>query len=448
VEKGQRRSFCDRVPAAISSFVVSLVRGVLASVAGISLAACSLLTSLDGLEATEEGGVAADSGGGVDASRGGVDASRGVDASGGVDATASDAIPFDDSATVNDSMIPPPVDSGACTADVQGDPGNCGACGHDCLGGSCASGACQPVTLAITHGSVGLAIDSTFVYWADNEAGAINKVSTALTHLGTPTAVVSGTHAQNVQGIATDGTYVYWTNKIAAGSVYRALPTGAGLTTIASNQSQPDWIASNGTTVAWTNQTGNQVMAAPVTSDGGSAPKQLNLTGENGTVPAGIAIDSANVYYAAKTTGGGLAESVPIAGGGPVSELGTATFVGIAADSNYVYWTGGSGNPSVYENTKAGTPTTEKTIAAGALICPLAITSDGANVYFLDQGTAACAAPGSDAGALYRIPIGNGGTLPPPLVGGLIDPQGIAVDGTAIYWVTGGPTGAVMKLAK
>ena len=214
------------------------------------------------------------------------------------------------------------------------------------------------------------------------------------------------------------------------------------------HQSQPDWIASNGTTVAWTNQTGNQVMAAPVTSDGGSAPTQLNLTGENGTVPAGIAIDSANVYYAAKTTGGGLAESVPLAGGGPVSELGTATFVGIATDSNYVYWTGGSGNPSVYQNTKAGTPTTEKTIAAGALICPLAITSDGANVYFIDQGTAACAPPGSDAGALYRIPIGNGGTLPPPLVGGLNDPQGIAVDGTAIYWVTGGPTGAVMKLAK
>jgi len=30
----------------------------------------------------------------------------------------------------------------------------------------------------------------------------------------------------------------------------------------------------------------------------------------------------------------------------------------------------------------------------------------------------------------------------------LNDPQGIAVDGTAIYWVTGGTTGAVMKLAK
>jgi hypothetical protein len=433
---------------------VSFVRAILAGVAGLSLAACSLITSLDGLEATGDGGEDQDSGG--------VDATT-------ADSTAPEATPFEDSATANDSTTPlddsatatdsttdsaaadsrpPPTDASACSADVEGDPDNCGSCGHYCLGGGCTSGACQPVTLALTHGSVGLAIDSTFIYWADSEAGAINKVSTALTHTGTPTPVVSGVDVRNVQGIATDGTYVYWTNKSAAGAVYRALPTGAGLTTLASNQSQPDWIASNGTTVAWTNQTGNQVMTAPVTSDGGVAPKQLNLTGEQGTVPAGIAIDSANVYYAAKTAGGGLAESVPLVGGGPVSELGAATFVGIAADSNYVYWTGGSANPSVYQNTKAGTPTTEKTIAAGALICPLAITSDGANVYFLDQGTIACAPPGTDGGALYRIPIGNGGALPAPLVRGLIDPQAIAVDGTAVYWVTGGPTGSVMKLAK
>jgi hypothetical protein len=34
------------------------------------------------------------------------------------------------------------------------------------------------------------------------------------------------------------------------------------------------------------------------------------------------------------------------------------------------------------------------------------------------------------------------------MAGGLVDPQGIAVDSTAIYWVTGGTVGAVMKLAK
>lgn len=414
-------------------------RAVLAGFAGSSLVACSLITSFSGLEASGRG----DGGGsGVDsAGQAGSDASTDT-------GSLADAGATSDMSTSNDSPAMMLVDTGgSCAADVYGDPSNCGACGHDCQGGACASGACGPVTLAVTHGSIGIAIDSTFVYWADNEAGAINKVSKSLTRLGTPTPVASGAAAQNVQGLASDGTYLYWTNKTASGQVHRALPTGAALTTIATGQAQPDWIASNGTTVAWTNQANNQVMAAPVTSDGGVAPRQLNASGELGTTPAGIAIDSANVYYASKLGGGGLAETVPL-GGGPVSELGTATYVGMAVDSSYVYWTGGFGNPSVYQNTKAGTTATEKTIAAGALTCPLAITSDGANVYFLDQGTSTCAPPGNDAGALYRIPIGNGGALPSPLVAGLNDPQGIAVDGTTVYWVTGGPTGAVMKLAK
>jgi len=32
-------------------------------------------------------------------------------------------------------------------ADVSTDPANCGACGHDCLGGDCLGGMCQPLVL-------------------------------------------------------------------------------------------------------------------------------------------------------------------------------------------------------------------------------------------------------------------------------------------------------------
>ncbi len=113
-----------------------------------------------------------------------------------------------------------------------------------------------------------------------------------------------------------------------------------------------------------------------------------------------------------------------------------------------MYWTGGSGNPVVYQNSKSGTPATVMAIASGALTCPLAVASDGVNVYFMDQGTTACGTPGNDAGALYRVPVGYVGALPAPLVTGLNDPQGLVVDPTAVYWVTGGTLGAVMKLAK
>jgi hypothetical protein len=191
-------------------------------------------------------------------------------------------------------------------------------------------------------------------------------------------------------------------------------------------------------------------MALPVSADGGVAPTQLNLLNENGTTPAGVVIDSLSsvVYYATKNTGGGLAEAVPV-DGGAVTELGTGTYVGIAQDANNVYWTGGSGVPVVYQMSKSGALGSQVAIATGtALICPLAVASDGSNVYFLDQGTSACSGSGSATGALYRVPVGNGGTLPAPLVTGLNDPQGLAVDGVSVYWVTGASPGAVMKLAK
>ena len=399
---------------------MSLLRVAWIASATLTLGACSLITSLSGLEGDANDGGAPK----VDAGFAGSDATAS-------DAKAADASSADASANARDASVladgstaPSDASPPECMADVVADPANCGACGHDCQGGSCTSGFCGPVTLAVTHGSVGIAIDSTFVYFADNDAGVLYKVSKSLTRTGVPTPVVSGTAAQSVQGIASDGTYVYWTNKTASGTVHRALPTGAALTTIASAQPQPDWIASNGTTVAWTNQTGNQVMSAPTDSDGGAAPTQLNLVGESGTVLAGIAMDPGNVYYAAKTAGGGLAERVPL-DGGPVSELGTPTYVSVAIDGVNAYWTGGAANPSVYQNIKTGAATTQTTIGAGALICPLGVVSDGTDVYFIDQGDPSCAFAAVDAsvgaGALYRIPVGHVGALPGPLVTGLTE---------------------------
>lgn len=352
------------------------------------------------------------------------------------------------------------VDTASCMADTGNDPMNCGACNHDCLGGMCTNGECQPVVLAATSGSVGIALDSTYVYWFNNTSGSsgIFKISKALTGKGTPSAVVSGASYTKVQGLAADGTYVYWTNKTATGSVQRVLPSGTGtsLTTLVTGQNQPDWIAVTvgGADVVWTNQGTNQIMSTPVGSMS-ATPTQLNTANELGTLPADIAIDSTTVYYATKTTGGGEAESVPLTGG-MVSQLGGATYVGITVDNDNVYWTGGFSNPIVSQNVKGGDPTSAQIIASGgSLTCPLHIVSDGNNVYFFDQGTTTAvtdAGPAgtivTGAGALYRIPVGNSAPLPAPMVSDLTDPQALAEDATALYWVTGGVSGFVMKLAK
>jgi hypothetical protein len=60
----------------------------------------------------------------------------------------------------------PPNDDSRC-ADTQVDPHNCGTCGHDCLGGACEAGACQPVVLVTVpySGVSSFAIDDASVYW-------------------------------------------------------------------------------------------------------------------------------------------------------------------------------------------------------------------------------------------------------------------------------------------
>jgi hypothetical protein len=85
--------------------------------------------------------------------------------------------------------------------------------------------------------------------------------------------------------------------------------------------------------------------------------------------------------------------------------------------------------------------------AGGTLTCPLHIVSDGAMVYFLDQGTDTTGVAVAGKGALYAVPVGNTAPLPPPLVKGMTNPQAMAIDNQAVYWVEVG-TSSVMKLAK
>src|SRR5262245_47307727 len=54
----------------------------------------------------------------------------------------------------------------ACTGvcvDLDKDPKNCGACGHDCYGSECQAALCQPVKLAAGQGPWFVAVDATNV---------------------------------------------------------------------------------------------------------------------------------------------------------------------------------------------------------------------------------------------------------------------------------------------
>ncbi len=68
--------------------------------------------------------------------------------------------------------------SSAVCGDIGTDSHNCGACGHDCAGGACSAGICQPVVLAAGLTRPGsMAIDDANVYWTEHSVGRVLSVA-------------------------------------------------------------------------------------------------------------------------------------------------------------------------------------------------------------------------------------------------------------------------------
>src|SRR5690349_7067990 len=67
---------------------------------------------------------------------------------GAIDGTTPDSSSSDGSQGTDGNV---PDDAGPCT-NVATNPKHCGACFHDCLGGQCVGGACQPIQLAVDDG--------------------------------------------------------------------------------------------------------------------------------------------------------------------------------------------------------------------------------------------------------------------------------------------------------
>ena len=245
---------------------------------------------------------------------------------------------------------------GSTCAILASNASHCGACNHDCLGGTCSASMCQPITLAtLTHDAYRLATDGTFVVFTVNAAsasgGGVYSVSVTGTNQ-TPTTI----HAQDYAGaVAMHGTSVYWV--ASNGNGFNTIMTGT-----AGQNGATDSTSTLGTASAWavegiTLNSGGTTLAylmfnssAKLAQVGSCPTSNLTSCSSTGTgvtelyAPSGPTTDDTSIFWSDVTAG--RIQKTPLAIGTVTNFVSNAqaTPGHIIYDSNYVYWSGdGSG---------------------------------------------------------------------------------------------------------
>jgi hypothetical protein len=342
---------------------------------------------------------------------------------------------------------PPPAsdaapDATACSSDVKADPKNCGRCGHDCLGGGCRLGMCQPVVLASEQmRPTEIALDATHLYFAAAAENAVRRVPVQ----GGPAELLT-LDATLDSNIALDDTYVYFmTGYGTNGGVGRApktgVPDGGTSTTIATATFPVAFLAIDAANVYWTagrfsgGPIQGGVYLSPKTVDGGLGVKVT--AGSIVAETTSVAVDDANLYFSnvagrifwltkgPNGTGGLLASS-------------QAGATGLLADGKRVYWANrGTGSILSTDKPSADAGAGVVTVLASGQNTPARVALDDVAIYFTNTGS----------GTIGSCPLSGCTDVVRLVASNQAAPLGIAVDAVAIYWANSGD-GTIMKVAK
>ncbi len=354
----------------------------------------------------------------------------------------------------------PPTDGG-CTTDPLTDPKNCGLCGHDCLGGECRMGVCQPVMLASAEqGPTEIVVDDANVYWI---AGyAVRSVSKN----GGPVATLNDT-AQfgtwegppmgvGMPSLAADGSHVYYITfgyqSLAA--LPRALPEAgaADAALVLSDWNMDSRFTLDGTRLYgvlydgvtppsyrslrwWPTLAADAGVLDPDASTNVLADFTYN-TSPLGDEPVWLASDGANLWW----TTGNRVFTMPRDGADAgarfvMTEKGVAT--SIVADGRSVFWL----VPATGSVKRLDLPVPDggtSTVVASSIDTPERVAIDQNQVYFTS----------SQQDAVFACPRVGCGNFPPHVyASNQAGACGVAVDDRAIYFSTE-RGGTIMKVAK
>ncbi len=370
----------------------------------------------------------------------------GTNDSGGGDNTNGDVLQQGDA----------PVDS-ACGANLQTDGTNCGTCGHDCLGGKCSAGVCQPVvvTQSTSLGPYAMVLDGTTLYFTNTRGdtlASVFKVDKTATN-GTATELVDYTTGYTNPvvddalplGIAVQGGFFYTSLYSGSGlgndwqaGVDRCAVTGCTTKTLADYGIDSYAVVANASNVFFGSTDINDVYTLKKAA--------LDMTGQSTFATPqseinGLAIDNTDVFFA---TGDGVFHCGTTCGASSIIQGQSLDAELMTLDANNVYFTSTpfNGQATIQSVPRAGGP--PKLISSKPML-PFGVATDATNIYFTDVGDTS----NSTTGAVYVCPVGGCANAEVQLSNGAAagdNPRAIVNDTNAIYWGTRG--GTIWRLAK
>jgi hypothetical protein len=322
-------------------------------------------------------------------------------------------------------------------ADALGESTPDGGCRHDCLGGECIAGQCQPVLLArLTSSQLRLAVGSTAVYSGDSGATIARTPKDG--SAGNPQYI---TDAATYLRFFQDGTRVFW---VATSGLQMTSCEEMSCATTRTTLGPPmigdaPTLDDSGHRVYWRDTSDNHVLGASTV--GTWSPAALTPT----TYLAGSSrmIYRAGYLYAVSET----ALLRVSAAGGNTTTLATGTFEpdssALAIADGFAYWRSGDSIVFVPLPSGVGQRAPDKLTDVASIV---AIAGDADSVYWATQQTIeTCAAAGC------------GGSRPTVLVAGFSNAiTDIGLDDQAVYATTSATilpdgsfaAGTVWKLAR
>lgn len=415
---------------------------------GFILGACTLFTPLDNLTGGDAGAGVAD--GPAPPQDGQPDSPADAGEATTMDAPSGDVGQAEASVTCDAGTA-----CGTRCVDTQKDPANCGRCGHDCGGGACSSGVCQPTVLAMgLNGPRALAVSGGNVYWTDHSSSGDVESCPVTGCTGAPQTFATG--LQLASGIAVSGGSIFFgcfgsspdggSGPDVGSGVFACATGGCAMNPSPMTSSPGDIIgvASDGTSVFWNDSYYDKVFSCAVGGCGGTP----NVVAHNiGTPWYAIATDSTNVYFAGR--GDGTVYACPKAGCGsnPPTTIvsGLTGPYALAVDTDTVYVT-------TYDPNNTGTPSpvvscpltgcTTPTIVAANQATPSGIAADGNGVYWANEsmGTAG-------ASSVAYCPKSGCPQGPTVLASSMQGAFFVALDASFVYW-TDYVAGQVLRVAK